>query len=123
MEINPLDDVMNYFIMIFITYISLFLVIIINFFKALYLNKKVASKNTRTIMFIDLIVDIICGFSMLWGLMFMGVLDDNNAINWSYWNKWLYFISATSFIIFIINLIIVVTGRKNNNRNEGIKDE
>ena len=123
MEINPLDDVMNYFIMIFITYISLFLVIIINFLKALYLNKKVASKNTRTIMFIDLIVDIICGFSMLWGLMFMGVLADNNAINWSYWNKWLYFISATSFIIFIINLIIVVTGKKNNNRNEGIKDE
>ena len=111
-EIKPLDDVMNYFIMIFIAYISLFLVIIINFLKALYLNKKATSKNIRTIMFVDLIIYVICGLAMLCGMMFMGVLADNNALNWYYWNKWLWFILATSFTIFIINIIIVATNKK-----------
>ncbi|CAG9704765.1 hypothetical protein CNEO4_710042 [Clostridium neonatale] len=43
-----------------------------------------------------------------------GVLADNNALNWSYWDKWLWFISTTSFIIFIINLIIVASNKKIN---------
>lgn len=41
----------------------------------------------------------------------MGVLADNDALNWSYWNKWLMFIGATSFVIFIINLIIVLRNK------------
>ena len=48
-EIKPLDDVMNYFIWIFVTYIALFLVIIINFLKALYLNKKSTSKDNKAV--------------------------------------------------------------------------
>ena len=110
-EIKPLDDVMNYFIWIFVTYIALFLVIIINFLKALYLNKKSISKDNKAVMVIDLIVDVICGLAMFCGLMFLGVLADNNALNWVYWDKWLWFISATSFTIFIINMIIVMTNK------------
>jgi len=111
-EIKPLDDVMNYFIWIFVTYIALFLVIIINFLKALYLNKKSTSKDNKAVMVIDLIVDVICGLAMFCGLMFLGVLADNNGLNWVYWDKWLWFISATSFTIFIINMIIVMTNKK-----------
>lgn len=111
MEIKPLDDVMYYFLWIFAAYISLFVVIVVNFLKALYLKKKITSKRTRVIMSVDLIVDVICGLSMLGGIMFMGVLADNNAFNWSYWNKWLWFISATSFTIFIINLFIVINNK------------
>lgn len=114
-RINPLDDIMNYFSMIFITYISLFLIIIINFLKALYLNKKNSSNNIRATMFIDLVVDLICGLTMLCGLMFMGVLADNNAPNWSYWNNWLWFISATSATIFIINIALTLIRKKENN--------
>ena len=111
-EIKSLDNIMNYFIWIFVTYIALFFVIIINFLKILYLNKKSTSKYNKTVMIIDLIIDIICGLAMFCGLMFMGVLADNNALNWIYWNKWLWFISATSFTIFIINIIIVMTNKK-----------
>ena len=58
-EIKPLDDVLNYFIWIFVKYIALLLVIIINFLKALYLNKKSTSKDNKAVMVIDLIVDVI----------------------------------------------------------------
>lgn len=111
-EINSLDDVMNYFAWIIATYIALFLVIIINFFKVLFLNKKSTLKDNKPVIVIDLIVDVICGLAMFCGLMFMGVLADNNAPNWAYWNKWLWFISATSFTIFIINIIIVMANKK-----------
>ena len=111
-EIKSLDDVMNYFIWIFVTYIALFFVIIINFLKALYLNKKSTSKDNKTVMVIDLIIDVICGLAMVCGLMFMGFLAYNNALNWDCWNRWLWFISATSFTIFIINIIIVMTNKK-----------
>lgn len=104
LEVKSLDDVMKHFMMIFITYIVLFSIIIINFIKALYLNKKTKYKDNRVTMVVDLIIDIVCGFAMLCGLMFMGILADNNALNWNYWNKWLWFISAASFTIFIIKL-------------------
>ena len=68
-EIKPLDDVMNYFIWIFVTYIALFLVIIINFLKALYLNKKSTSKDNKAVMVIDLIIDVMSGLAMFCGLM------------------------------------------------------
>lgn len=42
-EAISLDDVMNHFMMIFITYIVLFSIIIINFIKALYINRKTTS--------------------------------------------------------------------------------
>ena len=40
LEISPLDDVMSYFHLIFFTYIVLFIVITLNFTKAIYINKK-----------------------------------------------------------------------------------
>lgn len=111
MDIKPLDDVMNYFSFIFLTYISLFLVVIINFFKTIHITKKIISKDTKKIIFTDLIISVICGIAMYYGMLFMGVLADNDALNWSYWNKWLMFIGATSFVIFIINLIIVLRNK------------
>lgn len=111
-EIKPLDDVMNYFMLAFTAYIALFIVIIVNFLKALYFTKNTKSKPSKLLMITDLIIDIVCGLAMAYGMMFMGVLADNNALNWSYWNKWLYFISACSLIIFIANTIIVVANKK-----------
>ena len=43
LEVKSLDDVMKHFMMIFITYIVLFSIIIINFIKALYINRKTTS--------------------------------------------------------------------------------
>lgn len=45
----------------------------------------------------------------------MGVLADNNAPNRSYWNNWLWFISATSATIFIINIALALIRKKENN--------
>ena len=53
-EINSLDDVMNYFAWIIATYIALFLVIIINFFKVLFLNKKSTLKDNKPVIVIVL---------------------------------------------------------------------
>ncbi|MGG7059612.1 hypothetical protein ACQPUY_11785 [Clostridium nigeriense] len=114
LEVKPLDDVMNHFQWIFIAYIVLFIIVCINFYKAIKIRKKLINNNAirKSIQTLDLIIDILCGLAMYAGLMFQGVLADNNALNWTYWNDILIIISMVSLIIFILNVILVVKKKK-----------
>lgn len=114
LEVKPLDDVMNHFQWIFIAYIVLFIIVCINFYKAIKIRKKLINNNAirKSIQTLDLIIDILCGLAMYAGLMFQGVLADNNALNWTYWNDILIIISIVSLIIFILNVILVVKKKK-----------
>ncbi|MGG7144468.1 hypothetical protein ACQPVP_13565 [Clostridium nigeriense] len=114
LEVKPLDDVMNHFQWIFIAYIVLFIIVCINFYKAIKIRKKLINNNAirKSIQTLDLIIDILCGLAMYAGLMFQGVLADNNALNWTYWNDILIILSMVSLIIFILNVILVVKKRK-----------
>lgn len=113
-EIKPLDDVMNHFSWIFFAYISLFAVVCINFFKALYINKKVkdVTNNIRKAQVFDLVVDVVCGIAMASSLMFFGVLADNNALNYNIWLNRILVISFASLNIFILNIIVVLKNKK-----------
>ncbi|MDV4151659.1 hypothetical protein R0131_12570 [Clostridium sp. AL.422] len=109
-EIKPLDDVMLHFQWVFVAYIVLFIIVCINFYKAINIRNKLINNNAirKVIQTSDLIVDILCGIAMYAGLMFQGVLADNNALNWTFWNDILIGISIVSLIIFILNIIVVV---------------
>jgi len=54
-----------------------------------------------------LVIDIFCGLAMAAGLMFQGVLADNNALGHSTWFMALLVISIVSFIIFVLTVIVV----------------
>lgn len=114
LEIKPLDDVMSHFQWIFVAYIVLFIIVCINFYKAIKIRKKLINNNAirKSIQTLDLIIDILCGLAMYAGLMFQMVLADNNALNWTYWNDILIVISIASLIIFILNVILVVKKKK-----------
>lgn len=112
LEIKPLDDVMHYFNWAFMAYSVLFLTVCLNLFKACYIRRHSISKEKRLMQFIDLFIDVLCGLAMYGGLMFLGVLADNNATGCLHYFKILSFISITSFIIFIINCIIVLKPQK-----------
>jgi len=53
-----------------------------------------------------LVIDILCGIAMAGGLMFQGVLADNNALVNSTWGNALLIISILSLIIFILDIIM-----------------
>lgn len=109
LEIKPLDDVMNYFQWIFFAYVVLLIIVCVNFYKALYIKKKLKNStyNGKLFQKTDLFIDILCGLAMAGGLMFQGVLADNNALNGHMWFERLWIISVVSFIIFILNVIVV----------------
>lgn len=110
LEVKPLDNVMNNFQFVFIAYIVLFIIVCINFYKAIRIRKNLINNNVirKLINTYDLIIDVLCGVAMYTGLIFQGVLADNNALNWTYWNDILIGISIISLIIFILNIIVVV---------------
>lgn len=110
LEVKPLDNVMNNFQFVFIAYIVLFIIVCINFYKAIRIRKNLINNNVirKLINTYDLIIDVLCGVAMYAGLIFQGVLADNNALNWTYWNDILIGISIISLIIFILNIIVVV---------------
>ncbi len=110
LEVKPLDNVMNNFQFVFIAYIILFIIVCINFYKAIRIRKNLINNNVirKLINTYDLIIDVLCGVAMYTGLIFQGVLADNNALNWTYWNDILIGISIISLIIFILNIIVVV---------------
>lgn len=110
LEVKPLDNVMNHFQLIFIAYVVLFIIVCINFYKAIRVRKNLINNNLirKLINTYDLIIDVLCGVAMYAGLIFQGILADNNALNWTYWNDILIGISIISLIIFILNIIVVV---------------
>jgi hypothetical protein len=114
MEIKPLDDVMSYFQYTFFAYIVLFIVISLNYCKALYITRNFSCRNSagKFIKGFDLFIDILCGMAMLAGLMFQGVLADNNALGHNNWLLMLLGISLVSFIVIALNAMMVLRGRK-----------
>ncbi|MEG2289366.1 MAG: hypothetical protein RR891_10435 [Clostridium sp.] len=114
MVVDPLNDVMSYFKFEFLAYIVLFMIIILNFYKALYIKKNLLDDNSigRLIQSVDLIIDVLCGLAMAAGLVFQGVLADNNALGYNVWFNILLGISIVSFIIFVLNLNVVFRERK-----------
>lgn len=114
MVIDPLTDVMSYFRFVFFAYIVLFIVISLNFYKAICIRKNASNDNSnhRLIQSYDLIIDILCGLAMIGGLIFQGVLADNNALVNTNWSNALMLLSIGSLIIFILNVIVVFKKRK-----------
>lgn len=114
MVIDPLSDVMSYFRFVFFVYFVLFVVISLNFYKAICIRKNASNSNSnhRLIQSYDLIIDILCGIAMIGGLMFQGVLADNNALGHTTWSNAFLILSVASFIIFILNVIVVFKKRK-----------
>ena len=105
--ISNVEDIMYYFKYAFFSYIVLFIVVIVNLYKAICARNAEKDSNKRTFGTIDLVIDILCGIAMASGLIFQGVLADNNAPDNMGWGSALIIISILSFIIFIINLIVV----------------
>lgn len=114
MGIKPLDDVMSYYHFSFLAYVILFIIVCLNFFITLYIKKKSQQDSliVALVQKVNLIIDVLCGLAMAGGLIFQGVLADNNALGHNKWFIGLLVISILSFIIFMINLIIVFKERK-----------
>lgn len=102
-EISNVEDIMYYFKYAFFPYIVLFIVVIANFFKFMSLRKSGENSTQKAFSGVDLVIDILCGVAMGAGLVFQGVLADNNAAGSAGWCSVLLIISLISFIIFIIN--------------------
>lgn len=107
-EISNVEDIMYHFKFIFFSYIVLFIVVIVNFCKAIYVSKNTKRTTEKNFNKVDLIIDVLCGIAMWAGMMFQGVLADNNAVGYMLWYNSLEIISIISFIIFIANLIWVL---------------
>lgn len=115
MEIKQLDDIMNHFYFGFFAYISLFLVILINFSKAFYNRVKIKKGELSSINggVFEIISSGVCFVGICMGQMFMGVLGDNNALGFHKWNTYLNIISLLSLVFLIITFFLVIRARKN----------
>ncbi|PKM95636.1 MAG: hypothetical protein CVU84_02195 [Firmicutes bacterium HGW-Firmicutes-1] len=114
MVVKSLDDVMSYFEFVFFAYIVLLIIVSLNFYKALYIRKNFTVGNSigKLIQKLDLVIGVFCGVAMFAGLIFQGVLADNNALGYNAWFNRLLGISIVSFIIFALNVIVVLRERQ-----------
>jgi hypothetical protein len=114
MVVKPLDDVMSFFGFEFSAYIVLFIVVFLNFYKALYLRNNTPNGSSigKLVQKSDLLTSVLCGAAMAAGLIFQGVLADNNALGYNKWFTTLLGISIVSIVIFIVNVIVVFRKRK-----------
>ncbi len=107
-EVSSLADIMSYFNYIFIAYSMLLVIIAINVIKAFYVRKREITPKCKWIQIGDVIVNTLCGIAMYFGILFAGVLADNNAPNI---HQWMYVMMSIAFIgllLYIIHLIIIV---------------
>ncbi len=114
MVVEPLNDVMSHFRFVFSAYVVLFIIIVLNFYKSLHIRKNLQRDNSvgKLIQRFDLVIDIFCGLAMAAGLMFQGVLADNNALGHNTWFMALLVIFIVSFIIFVLTVIVVRKDKK-----------
>lgn len=105
---DSITDIMYYYGMLFVGYYFAFGIVCVNIFKAIYLlftNKKQADSNTSIKTF-DIVTTILSGLILASGLYFQGILADNSAPNINFWSKRLFIISAGSFILFLVQVIL-----------------
>lgn len=112
-EITNVQDIMYYFKFAFFPYIVLFIVVITNFYKAICFTKRDKNSDRCAFTKVDLAIDVLCGLAMGAGIVFQGVLADNNAPGHMGWSRVLIIISIISLIIFIINLVVVSKKKSN----------
>lgn len=101
-----MQDVMHYFGWNFSAYVIAMCIVFINTGRSVYYymgNKKrnVISKHGG----IDIIISVLCGAVLAGGMVFQGILADNNAPDWNAWTNRLLIICGVSVALFVVQIV------------------
>ncbi|WP_283606602.1 hypothetical protein [Faecalispora anaeroviscerum] len=109
MTVNPLQDIMNYYLWSFSAYLFAMAIIFLNAARSVYFflrskSRPLYPKRGR----MDLLISMLCGISLVLGLMFQGVLADNGAPDIYHWSSYLWMICLVSLALFIVQAVFHV---------------
>lgn len=103
MEVNPLQDIMNYYMWCFGSYFIAMTIILFNAARSVYFflrSKKRPIYPKRGLL--DLLISLLCGVSLYMGQMFQGVLADNNVPGLYQWSSYLWLLCLASLALFVV---------------------
>lgn len=96
MAINPIDDIMQYYLFNFVSIYIIMLFSIILF---------IASLKNKNLILYSLILSFLVGIGLFFQLYFIGVLSDNRAPNLDIWFAQSLIFSCITLVLFIIQCI------------------
>lgn len=106
MTVEPLRDIMNYYLWNFSAYLIALAIIFLNAARSVYFFLRgkrwpIYPKRGR----MDLLISILCGVALAEGLAFQGVLADNNAPDIYHWTSYLWMVCLVALALFLIQII------------------
>ena len=109
MAVSPLQDIMNHYLWNFSAYLLALAIVLLNAARSVYFylrskHRPLYPKRGR----LDLLISLLCGVSLAMGLMFQGVLADNNAPDIYRWSSYLWMVCLVSLALFVIQIVFHV---------------
>lgn len=106
MAVSPLQDIMSYYLWNFSAYLFALAIIFLNSARSVYFyfrskRRPLYPKRGR----MDLLVSLLCGVSLAMGLMFQGILADNNAPGIYRWSSYLWMVCLVSLALFVVQIV------------------
>lgn len=106
MAVSPLQDIMSYYLWNFSAYLFAMAIIFLNAARSVYFylrskRRPLYPKRGR----MDLLISLLCGVSLAMGLMFQGILADNNAPGIYRWSSYLWMVCLVSLALFVVQIV------------------
>lgn len=115
---SAFEELMYYYHFDFQAYYILALIVLVNCMKAIgkFMSVKKGKGSSSSSSNIDLLVSILCGIGLGYGMFFQGVLSDVSEKHSEIWGSKMFVLCIASFILFIIQLFFTL-------RMKNIKDK
>lgn len=110
---SALRELMNYYHIEFNVYYVLTIIVFINALKSVinYINLKKDKTFKFRLDYFDLVITIIAGIGLLFGIIFIGILSDISLEHSNLWFGKVFILSIIVFILFIIQLFATFKNR------------
>lgn len=115
---SAFEEIMNYYHLDFKVYYILAIIVLINALKVIidFVTIKKGKVPKCYSSPIDLVVSILAGIGLAYGLFFQGVLSDISSKYSEVWGSKIFFLCLISFILFIIQVIFTLKVRNSKNK-------
>ncbi|SDX30709.1 hypothetical protein [Tepidimicrobium xylanilyticum] len=116
---SAFEELMHYYHLNFYVYYFLLLIVFVNCIKVIVnftsvKKGKVSNINSGNM---DLLISILAGIGLGYGMLFQGVLSDISSKYFKIWGNKMFVLCIASFILFIIQLICTLRIRDIKNKH------
>ncbi|WP_129599859.1 hypothetical protein [Anaerophilus nitritogenes] len=114
-QYSAFEELMHYYHWSFYAYYFLVLIVFVNCIKAIVSFRaiKKCKASNISLSYMDLIVSILAGIGLIYGMIFQGVLSDISSKHSKIWGDKMIVLCIVAFVLFIIQWIFILKNKNN----------